>query len=416
MDITNNSSTISSPYRWKVLSGTFLTYFYDSYDLAILAVAMPILIKMLHIDLGLGGFLASATMIGAAAGSIIFGIIAENYGRRLAIVFSLLEFGIGTAAVYFVNSWAWWMVLRFLTGVGIGGVWGPCVALLANHWPARYMARANCFMLSTFAIGWIAASLAGRLMFDYDWRYIFLLGSTSILAAAYVWRVLPADAPQIKADTGAVQKVKLSSIFEKPIARRTLLATFQNACQMGGFWGAATWIPTFLIHERGLALSDMTAFLALLYIGMFFGYQVFGYIGDTLGRRNAIALCFLIDCFTIPAYLLVSNITFLFWFGPVMGMAFGGVYGLTGAFYAELFPERIRALAGGFCFNVGRMGAVIAPFTVGFLGQVYGLKAGIIASPVIFAIGLLVTMQLPETLTNVSDIQQKGRGGQCTNS
>jgi MFS family permease len=390
-----------SPQRWKVLIGTFLTYFYDSYDLAILAVAMPVLIKELNVSLALGGFLHSATMIGAAAGSIVFGLIAENYGRRTAIVVSLLEFGLGTALIYFVSSWEGWMILRFVTGIGIGGVWGPCVALLAQHWAPRYMARANSFMLSTFAIGWIVASLVGRFVLTIDWRLIFMLGATSIIVAVVVLFLLPSDKTRLDAARdkgGKVKKIGLGDIFAPEHRKYVLLATLQNACQMGGFWAASSWIPTFLVRERGLALTQMASFLLLMYTGMFVGYQVYGYIADRIGRRNAIALAFFMDCVTIPLYLFFNDLTVLLLFGPLMGMSIGAVFGLSGAFYAELFPDNIRALAGGFCFNVGRLGAVIAPFTVGYIGQTYGLQAGIITSPVIFAIGLVVTMFLPETL------------------
>ena len=410
-DSVNNVSASGTSERWKVLGGTVFTYFYDSYDLAILAVAMPALIKVLNIKLGQGGFLASSTMIGAAIGSMVFGLIAENYGRRLAIVLCLLEFGIGTGFIVFVNSWGGWMVLRFLTGVGIGGVWGPCVALLAKHWAPQYMARANSFMLSTFAVGWIVASITGRMVFKFSWKYLFLLGATSILVAVYVWWAIPPDKPvRNTSDKKAEKKIGLASIFEKSVAKRTMLATLQNACQMGGYWGAATWIPTFLVRERGLSMTSMATFLTLLYIGMFIGNQLFGYIGDRLGRRNAILLCFAIDCVTVPTYLLISDVNFLYWFGPCMAIPFGGVFGVTGAFYAELFPENIRALAGGFCFNVGRMGAVIAPFTVGYIGQTYGLRAGIVTSPVIFAIGLLVTLFLPETLVRVPKVRTTTAG------
>lgn len=404
MEFTSPSGTEK---RWRVLGATFVTYFYDSYDLAILAVVMPVLIGVLNIDLFLGGLLSSATMIGAAVGSIVIGLIAENYGRRIAIVASLVEFGIGTLMIYFVNSWEGWMILRFLTGIGIGGVWGPCVALLASHWAPRYMARANALMLSTFAVGWIFASMVGRLAFNYDWRYLFLIGGTSIFVAAYAWWALPDDRvvrekSKNEQRQSAEKAVRLSHIFTVSTRRRTILATLLNVCQMGGFWGAATWIPTFLVRERGLEMTDMASFLALMYVGMFFGYQVFGYLGDKIGRRNTILLCFVIDCVTVPIYLLATDVSFLFWFGPVMGMAFGGVFGVTGSFYAELFPANIRALAGGFCFNVGRLGAVIAPFTVGYIGQSYGLRAGIASSPVIFAIGILVSLLLPETLVRTS--------------
>lgn len=401
-----STSPSGTPQRWKVMRATFLTYFYDSYDLAILSVAMPALIIALGIDLTIGGFLHSATMIGAAIGSILIGIIAENYGRKLAIIISLIEFGIGTLLIYFIDDWISWAILRFLTGIGVGGVWGPCVSLVAAHWNPRYMARANAFMLSTFAIGWIAASFLGRFILQYDWRVLFLLGGTSILVAGYVWIAIPNDKKNINEldITGSQQKISLSILFNQENRKTTFLATLLNVCQMGGFWGAGAWIPTFLVKERGLEMGNMASFLVLMYIGVFLGYQLFGYIADKLGRRKAILLCFILDCLTVPCYLIINNAIFLFYFGPIMGLGFGGVFGVTGSFYAELFDEKIRALASGFCFNVGRLGAVIAPFTVGIIGQKLGLVYGIITSPVIFFIGILVTLLLPETL-NKNDLK-----------
>ncbi|WP_300160166.1 MFS transporter [Solidesulfovibrio sp.] len=280
-------------------------------------------------------------------------------------------------------------------------MWGPCVALLARHWAPRYMARANSFMLSTFAVGWIVASLAGRLVLSVDWRIIFMLGGTSIIAAGLSLFLLPPDKARAPKAAGAVapdRRIGLRDIFAPRHRKFVLLATLQNACQMGGFWAASSWIPTFLVRERGLALEQMATFILIMYIGIFFGYQIYGWLADRIGRRNAIALAFFMDCLTIPAYLLFHDATLLFCFGPVMGMSIGAVFGLSGAFYAELFPGEIRALAGGFCFNVGRLGAVVAPFTVGYIGQTYGLQAGIVTSPVIFGIGLLVPLFLPETL------------------
>lgn len=397
----NTISDSGTKHRWSVLNGTFLSYFYDSYDLAILAVVMPVLMVQLNIDLTTGSLLSSATMIGAAIGSIIIGWIASKYGNKIAIIVSLVEFGIGSVLIYLVDTWQGWLVLRFLTGIGIGGVWGPCVALLAQHWSPKYMARANSFMLSTFAIGWIAASMIGRWCLTKDWRIAFLIGGFSIFVALYVWFTTPDDRPQqiVKSTEAEPEKYGLFTIFEKAVRKTTILAFLMNFCQLGGFWGAANWIPTFLVKERGMEVTQMTSFLTILYVGMFIGYQVYGMLGDKIGRKKSILLCFILDCIAIPIYLLVTDLQFLFWFSALMGMQLGGVFGLTGAFYAELFPAKIRALAGGFCFNVGRLGAVIAPIIVGYIGQHYGLAAGIITSPVMFALGIVVTLFLPETLS-----------------
>lgn len=394
-----------TPHRWGVTRATFLTYFFDSYDLAILAVAMPLLLVDLNINKAQGGLLSSATMIGAAIGSMLFGLIAENFGRRRAIEIALVWFGLATLGIYAITTFLPWLILRFVAGIAIGGVWGPCVALISEHWHPRYVARASAFMLSTFAIGWIAASVVGRFALDVDWRLLFAFGGLAIPLALYVHFAVPADPAPRARRAGAdrkseppAERIRLAEIFSPENRRRTILATLVNVCQMGGFWGIGMWVPTFLQEERGLDPVKMTNFLMVMYIGMFFGYQIFGYLADRIGRRRTILLCFVIDCVTVPVYLLVMNPTFLFWFGPVMGLSFGGVFGVTGSFYAELFPKRIRALASGFCFNVGRLGAVVAPYTVGLIGGQFGLKWGILCSPVVFALGIIAVLGLPETL------------------
>jgi MFS family permease len=179
-----------TPYRWLVLWATFFSYLVDSCDLIVLAIAMPVLLKVLDISLPEGGLLGSATMVGAMVGPVLFGLAAENYGRRLAVLLSLLWLGIGMGLVYLVSTWARWMVLRFATGLAIGGLWGPCTAPVAEHWGPVFRARAASFVYSSFGIGAVVASLAGRLVLNLDWKILFLAGIFSIplffiVASAY---------------------------------------------------------------------------------------------------------------------------------------------------------------------------------------------------------------------------------------
>ena len=151
-------------YRWNVLIMTFIAYLYDSLDLQILAICMPVIIVSLKISLADAGLLASATMIGTLLGGIWFGWLAENHGRKKAAVIALVEFGLFTLLVYWVDSWWQLMVLRFLQGIGVGGLWGPIVALIAEHWNVEYRARAAGIVLSTFALGGIIAAIMGRFL------------------------------------------------------------------------------------------------------------------------------------------------------------------------------------------------------------------------------------------------------------
>ncbi|TEB06106.1 putative sialic acid transporter [Pelotomaculum schinkii] len=399
-DTVNVSQSQSgTPQRWQVLAATFLSYFYDSYDLIILSIAMPVIINVLGISLSQGGLLSSVSMIGAMVGSIVLGVVAENKGRKFAIILSLVWFGIATFPVIFITHFGSWMVLRFFTGFGIGGVWGPAVALLTKHWNAEYRARANSFMLSTFALGGIAAAILGRFSLSVDWRILFLVGSTSILVAIYCYFAIPADeTDELNAEKNVVkEKIGVGVLFKGGIAKITILATLLNVANMGGYWGVSSWVPTYLKTVRGLSVERMANFTIVMYIGMFIGYQAWSSLADKIGRKKVMAICFLFDMVSVIMYLILPN-EVLFWWGAVVGFGFGGVFGVMGAYYGELFPERFRALAGGFCFNIGRLGSVLAPFTVGLIGQYYGLKVGLEITPAVFALGLIAVALLPETM------------------
>lgn len=385
-----------TPHRWKVLIMTFLAYLYDSLDLQILAIVMPVVIKELKLSLSEAGLLASATMIGTALGGILFGWIAENYGRKLAAALGLIEFGFFTVLVYWVDSWGELMALRFLAGIGLGGLWGPIVALVAEHWNTKYRARAAGFMLSTFALGGILASIMGRVMLGVvDWRWIFVLTGTAIVAGILFAIIVPGN----RQEKNVVrEKTGLQELFKGNVVKLTILATIVAACQMGGFWGVGAWVPTFLVKERGLSLAYMSMYSIVLYTGAFLGYYLYAYMADKIGRRKTLIIAFLADTVIVPLYVFVPNPVFLFWLCPVMGLSFGGVFGLFGSYFAELFPAKITAMGSGFAFNIGRgVGAVITPYTIGVLAKTKGLAFGIGTVSVIFFIGALTLLFMPET-------------------
>ena len=386
-------------YRWRVLWAAFFSYLVDSYDLIVLAIAMPVLLKVLAISLPEGGLLGSATMLGAIAGSVVFGLLAENRSSRFALILSLVWLGAGMGAVAFVSGWGQWMVLRFLTGLAIGGLWGPCSALVAEHWAPAFRARAASFVYSSFAIGAVVASLVGRLVLGMNWRLLFAAGVCSIPLALVVARLIPSG----KATRASVQKpaekgVGIGAIFERKLIKTTILATLVSVFNLAGYWGVAYWVPTFLVMERGLSLSSMANFSLFMYAGMFAGFQLFGVMADKVGRRPAMMAAFVLVSVSVAVYIVFRNTVFLFLWGGVVGIGVSGVAAAAGAYYAELFPEHLRAYAGGFCWNAGRIGAVVAPYTIGYIGKAHGLATGLAVTCVINLMGVVVLCFLPETL------------------
>jgi MFS family permease len=404
------ASASGTQHRWKVLIMTFLAYLYDSLDLQILAICMPVIISSLGISLTDAGLLASATMIGTAIGGLVFGWVAENFGRKNAAVFCLIEFGVFTAAVYWCTTWEQLMVLRFLQGIGMGGLWGPIVALIADHWAPKYRARAAGFMLSTFALGGILASLMGRyLLSDIGWRMLFALTGSAVIVGVLFWIVVPAD--ERKVETVAAPRVGFGRLFERDVLSLTIGATIAAACQMGGFWGVSSWIPTYLVKVRGLEVEYMSLFSIVIFSGAFVGYYLFAVAADHIGRRRALMLAFLADTVIVPLYVVVPDAKLLFWLGPLMGLSFGGVFGLFGAYFAELFPAEVRAMGSGFAFNIGRgFGAVVTPVTIGAMAKTQGLGFGIGACSVIFFVGAVIVWFMPETLKRPAASEPLGAG------
>ena len=388
-----------TPLRWRVLWAAFFSYLVDSYDLIVLAIAMPVLLKVLNVPLGTGGLLFSGTMVGAIFGSILFGLLAENYGRRFALILSLLWLGVAMGLILFIATWWQLLLLRLFAGLAIGGLWGPCSALIAEHWSPESRGRASSFVYSSFAVGAMLASLVGRLVLNVDWRILFLFGSASIILALVVAWLIPA-AGNRRADPRqkAGRKVGIGAIFAPSLLRTTTLATLVSLFNLAGYWGAALWLPTFLVKERGLSLGTMANFSLFMYVGMFAGFQIFGMLTDAIGRRRSMMAAFFLVSFSLAVYIVSRNPLFLFWWGTIVGIGVSGMAAVAGAYYAEIFPEHLRAYAGSFCWNTGRIGAVLAPWLVGYVGETRGLQAGLAIICVVNLMGVVVLFFLPETL------------------
>lgn len=393
-------SDSGTPQRWRVLIATFLTYFYDSYCMLAISIAMPVLLGVLDISKSQGGMLTSALMVGAMVGSLFMGTIAENKGRKFTLVLCLTWFGTALIPIIFIHNFVFWLIVLAFAGVGLGGVFGPCIALVTQHWNGESRSRANSLMLSTFALGGIIVAAMGRFVLSQDWRILFVIGSTSIINAVIVYFLVPADKiPEEKVektDTQTNKKIGVSDLFQPGVKKLTIAATLLGMCVMAGFWGVSGWVPTYLKDVRGLTTDEMAYFTLVIYIGMFIGYQVWSVVANKIGRKKTIIACLICDAVSIVLYLLLPN-NIILWWGAVVGFSFGGVLGVMGGFFGELFPANIKAIASGFCFNIGRIGSVIAPIFLGFIGEKFGLQPALAIGPVFFLLGIVVIAFLPET-------------------
>ncbi|HLU58014.1 MAG TPA: MFS transporter [Pseudonocardia sp.] len=383
--------------RWVVLGGSFLAYMFDAMEIILLSLALPAIREDLQLSPAQGGLLATATLLGIGLSSVLAGYVSDNFGRKTALVASLTTFGVFTAALAVVPNFELFLLLRFVAGFGLGGVWGVVSAYVVETWPSESRGRAAAFVLSSFPIGGVVAAVLSG-VFLPDWRLMFFVaGAGVVLPLLVVIPLFPESSAwsEVKAaDAGG--RVSVTEIFAKDVRRRTIVATLVAGLALTGWWGGSTWLPTYLAQDRGIPTATVAVFMTVLNLGMFVGYNAFGLIADRIGRRSAIIVSLLGVAVTLPLYALTTNQTALLWFGPLFAF-FAAFTGLFGSYIGELFPTRIRTTGAGFCFNVGRGVSAFAPFGLAAVAGVIGLSGGLLVCAAFFAAAGLLTFLLPRT-------------------
>ncbi|MNM78696.1 putative sialic acid transporter [compost metagenome] len=387
--------------KWHVLVGGFLAYLFDAMEIILLTIALPVIRQDLGLTIGEAGMLASATLLGIGFSSITTGWYSDNFGRRKALLASLISFGALTMLVASTGNWYLLLLLRFLSGLGLGGVWGIVSAYIAETWPLQHRARATGFVLSSFPVGASIAAMAGK-AFLPDWQMLFLAaGISTLIPVLYIWLFVP-ESPEWKAQkAGAatsaepVAKASVREIFAPDLLRLTLLGTAAASCSVIGFWGASTWLPTYLVQERGLEIGMMAHFMMILNIGAFIGINAFGVFADRIGKRNATLLSLLGSAVMLAIYALTTDNQVLFWLGPVYAF-FYAFASLFASYFSALYPVRVRTIGAGFCFNFGRGLAAFAPLLLSGIAASHSLGLGLLVCAGFFALGTLIMFFMPQ--------------------
>jgi predicted MFS family arabinose efflux permease len=390
-------TAVVAPEHRRLLAAGMLCYGFDALDFMMLAMAMPLLIVEWHLTLGQAGLLGTAGMIGVGLSGLVLGWYSDRHGRRRALLVSVVVFAVFTAAIAFAHSPLQVMVLRFLAGFGIGGVWGAVTALVKESWPAGYRVRAISWVLAAFPLGVIAAAvLAWLLLPRYGWRPMFLCGALALLSAWYASRVVPESAAwqAARRAPGCTSRVSMLVIFSSAHRWHTVCGTLVAASGLTAYWGINTWLPTYLVRVHGLPPAATLQCLLLLNAGMFCGYPVLAATAGRFGKYTVLVASFTLAALMVPLYAQVRDATVLLWLGPVMAAGFAQT-GLLGAYFPELFPTHMRSFGAGFCFNAGRGVAAFSPYLFGELATHLGLARSIALCGIGYLVAALFMLLLP---------------------
>jgi MFS family permease len=393
-----------TPEARRALVAAGLGWMLDSFDVMLYALVLASIMPDLGLTKDVAGILGSVTLLASAAGGIIFGIIADRYGRTRALMASVLIYSVFTAACGFANTVAQLALFRVLLGLGMGGEWASGAALVSETWPAMHRGKALGLMQSAWAIGYGAAALVTWIVLPrWGWRAVFFVGILPALLTLWIRRHVQEPALWREArQTAGARTPAWSTMFGASLAPLTIAVTLMNAFTMFGWWGFNLWLPGYLslpvsAGGRGFSTATMSQFLIALNGGMWFGYVTFGYISDIMGRKRAYVLYTLTAAVLILVYLSVSHPTGLLLLGPFVAFFATGYFSGFGAVTAEIYPTSIRASAQGFTYNIGRVASAVAPFAVGSLAQTRGFDVALSITSVAFVLAAVMWIWIPET-------------------
>ena len=410
------STTSSSPgllqWYWdapasarRALFAAWIGWLLDAFDVMLYALVLGTLIGEFALSKATAGLLGSLTLIASGFGGILFGIIADRYGRRPALMGSLLVYSIFTFACG-LSTTVWQLgVCRFVLGLGMGGEWTSGAALVSETWPDAHRAKAMGMMQSAWSVGYAAAALVvAAVLPRFGWRAVFFIGILPAFVALWMRRGIEESPEWVRSSSVHRDWRKpVRAIFSPDYLRFTLLLTALSTTTIFAYWGLNLWVPAYLSLPQsqggaGFTTIVATSLVVLIQFGAFLGYVSFGWVADAFGRRRSFLAYILTAAVLVLGFGQTHNPLVLVALGPLTTFFGTGFFSGFGAVTAEFYPTAIRATAQGFTYNVGRMASALAPFIIGSLAETRGFGTAFAVLAIALLLGAATWIWLPESL------------------
>jgi len=349
--IPASTSEPSRADQFHAVSASFLGWTLDAFDFFVLVFLVDTLATQFHVTKAAIIFTLTATLAMRPVGAIVFGLLADRYGRRKPLMANVVFFSLIELLCGFAPSYTVFLVLRTIYGIGMGGEWGVGASLAMESAPGKWRGILSGVVQSGYSIGYLLAAVAARFVLPtLGWRYMFWIGGAPALLAFYIrFRVRESEAwKQHRAPTfGAIVRSATGhwKIFSYLVLLMTLMMFLSH--------GTQDLYPDFLKTARHVTPS-MVSYLAILYnVGAVLGAIFFGHLSESFGRRRSMILALVLSLAVIPAWAFGGSLALLAMAAFVMQAGVQGAWGIIPAHLNELSPDSVRGLMPGFAYQLG---------------------------------------------------------------
>ena len=366
--MTETPDTTSSSDHVYALIASFLGWTLDAFDFFVLVFVVPAVAQDFGKTVPDIALAISVTLAFRPVGALIFGLMADRYGRRLPLMIDLVFFSIVEVASGLAPNYTTFLILRALFGIGMGGEWGVGASLAMEKVPRRWRGLLSGLLQEGYATGYLLAACAYFFVFPtYGWRVMFFIGGAPALLAIFV---------RLKVKESAVwQKSKhesWSNLGRSIVGHWRLFLYLALMMTMMNFvsHGTQDMYPTFLQKQRGFTPRE-AAVIAMIYnVGAILGGLTMGYYSDRVGRRRAMVTSLLLAIVAIPLWAYAPTTTLLVIGAFALQFMVQGAWGVVPAHINELSPDSVRGFLPGFAYQCG----VLIAGTVAYIEAVFATR------------------------------------------
>ena len=385
-------------FHLRVLLCCIFIIICDGYDMFMLGTIMPSLIDQWNISAVEAGLFSSYALLGMMIGALVFGPLADKFGRKKIILICTVLFSLLTFTSGFADTPSSFGVQRFVAGLGLGGVMPNLIAIITEYSPKKLRSTLVAIMFSGHALGGVVAALGAMYLIpNFGWRAVVWMGVLPLLFMPVLYKLLPESLHYYLMKNKKSQLVNVLNQVEVKgrytiddhyvlhVARKNELKGFpvKQLFQKGRtlstlmFWiaffmclfvmyGLSTWLPK-IMGEAGYELGSSLMFLVTLNLGAVVGAIVGGKLADRFGSK-VVLISFLILGFTTLTMLSFKPSMFmLYLLLAIAGGTTTGTQIITNAYVSQYYPNEIRSTGVGWALGIGRIGGIIAPTFCGIL-------------------------------------------------
>lgn len=376
----------------------------DDMNVMFLSFSLSSIIMELNLSGSEAGWIGTITNLGMLLGGLLFGVLADRYNKFNVFKITVLIFSLATGLIYFVDNIYMLYLLRFISGIGVGGEYGVAISIMAGIVPMHKMGRVASLNGIVGQIGSIlAAVLAAIITPMLGWRGLFLFGFLPI--AMILWSqffvnektITERDTETVSTQKTKTTKPQIRELFETSALRRlTISLMIMATVQIAGYFGMMNWLPTMMQTQLGVSVSDSSAWMIATIIGMCIGMFVFGQLIDRIGPRKSFGLFLICSAVSVYLFTLSSTQVTMILGGAIVGFFVNGMFSGYAAVTTLLYPQRIRTIANNTILNVGRAIGGFSSVIIGIILDNAGVPMVMIFLASLYVISLITMLSIPD--------------------